>query len=90
MEADIIKEVLPYIGGFGGAVVLLAILFKDGINVWLRKDSGLKFMIQDHERRLTNMEKDIHTLPAIQATLDVLKDEIKGIRGTLDRFFMKE
>lgn len=90
MDIDVLKEILPYIGIPGAVVLALAILFKDGINAFLRRDSGLKYTLNDHERRLTNIEKDIHTLPAIQATLDSLKDEIKGIRDLLDRFFMKK
>lgn len=84
MEADIIKEVLPYIGGFGGAVVLLAILFKDGINVWLRKDSTMHVTLKAHEKtleshneRLNAVEKNVAVLPAIQ-------EEVGHIRTTLD------
>lgn len=84
MDIDVIKDVLPYVGGFGAVVLLLALMFKDSIKIWLEKDSTVKVTVKAHEKtleshneRLNQVEKNVAVLPAIQ-------EELGHIRSTLD------
>lgn len=84
MDTEILQEILPYVGGFGAVVIVLAILFKDSIKIWLEKDSTCKVTLRAHEKtleshneRLNQVEKNVAVLPAIQT-------ELGHIRNTLD------
>lgn len=84
MDVEVLKEFLPYLGGFGAVVLALAILFKDSIRIWLEKDSTMHVTLKSHEKtleshneRLNAVEKNVAVLPAIQ-------EEVGHIRNTLD------
>ena len=84
MDTELIKDIMPYVGGFGAVILALAILFKDSIRVFLEKDSTCKVTLKAHERaleshneRLNQVEKNVAVLPAIQT-------ELGHIRNTLD------
>lgn len=84
MDTELLKDILPYVGGCGAVVLCLAIMFKDSIRIWLEKDSTCKVTLKAHERaleshnaRLNQVEKNVAVLPAIQS-------ELGRIRNTLD------
>ena len=87
MDTEVLKflnSALPYMGGLGAVVILLAIMFRDSIKIFLEKDSTCKVTLRSHEKtleshnqRLSEVEKNVAVLPAIQI-------ELGHIRTTLD------
>lgn len=84
MDTEVLQQVLPYVGGCGAVILVLAFMFKNSIKVFLEKDSTCKVTLKAHEKtleshneRLNQVEKNVAVLPAIQT-------ELGHIRNTLD------
>lgn len=78
-STEIIKSVLPYVGGAGVVILCLALLFKDSIRVFLEKDSENKVLLKEHEARINRLEENIQVLPAIQSELKSIRDSLNQI-----------
>lgn len=78
-STEIIKSVLPYVGGAGVVILCLALLFKDSIKVFLEKDSENKVLLKEHEARINRLEENIQVLPAIQSELKSIRDSLNQI-----------
>lgn len=78
-STEIIKSVLPYVGGAGVVILCLALLFKDSIKVFLEKDSESKVLLKEHEARINRLEENIQVLPAIQSELKSIRDSLNQI-----------
>ena len=88
MDSEVLQQVLPYVGGAGAVIIVLALMFKNSIKVFLEKDSTCKVTLKAHEKtleshneRLNQVEKNVAVLPAIQT-------ELGHIRTTLDNILM--
>ena len=84
MENEVLQQVLPYVGGAGAVILILAIMFKNSIKVFLEKDSTCRVTLKSHEKTLQSHNERLNQVEKNVAVLPMINQELGHIRTTLD------
>ena len=85
MDNEILQQVLPYVGGLGAVILVLALMFKQEIKIWLTTGRTCQVTLKVHEKVLEDHRDRIAQCEKAVAILPMIQEELKAIRDCLDK-----